>query len=333
MQQTENKVQKNDSQNNILPFIPEGDFYFTKGVEAFRKRKFNLALKWLQKAIEQEPKDPLYHCQMSIVYTEIGEYHSANQLLNEVLRFTEDDYIDCYYLLANNYAHLGLLQDAKKYVLSYLDNEPDGDLSEEAKQLLELIDIDEEDDSSLEKEDELLAYQETLFYHMENLEWGKALPLIEEMMTVFPEYKACEHDYAQVLFYSDFPERAIQLELDLLEKEPASVVSRANLAVFYHAHKQEEESQKYVQALRNVYPVQEQQKLRIAVTFANVGLYQEAINRFRVLSKTVVKNHPSYYRWYSIALYQVGNPSGALNLWKEGCKRHPKLANEEGPWK
>ena len=41
MQQLKNKETK---QNKILPFIPEGDFYFTKGVEAFKKRKFDIAL-------------------------------------------------------------------------------------------------------------------------------------------------------------------------------------------------------------------------------------------------------------------------------------------------
>src|SRR5699024_3984956 len=132
-----------------------------------------------------------------------------------------------------NYAHLGLLQDAKKYALSYLDNEPEGDFSDEVRQLLELVDIDEDDDINIEKEDELLIYQESLFYHMENLERKKALPLVEEMVSLFLEHRPCHHDYARVLFHNGFPEKAIQLELELLESEPSSFVSRANLAIFH----------------------------------------------------------------------------------------------------
>src|SRR5690625_7261513 len=84
-------------------------------------------------------------------------------------------YVDCYYLIANNYAHLGLLNDAKKYANAYLDKESDGEFIEEAKSLLQLIDIEksEEDEWELEDEDELLIYQETAFYHMENCEWEK----------------------------------------------------------------------------------------------------------------------------------------------------------------
>ncbi|MBT2216137.1 hypothetical protein KK120_09915 [Virgibacillus dakarensis] len=335
MQHLENNVRKS-KQNNVLPFIPEGDFYFAKGVEAFRRRKFDRALKWLQKAVEQVPKDPLYQCQMSIVYTEIGAYHEANQLLTNVLQFTGDEYTDCYYLLANNYAHLGLLNDAKKYAVSYLDKEPEGEFSEEAKSLLDLIDIDEDEedeDWDLEEEDELLIYQETVFYHMENMEWDKALPLIEEMITLFPEHTPVNHDYAQALFFSGFQEKAIQLELDLLRDEPNSLVSHANLAIFYNEMEQKAEREKYLQALQNVYPIQEQQKLRIAVTLARTGNFQEANKRFRALLKGIVKNHPSYYRWYSVSLYQAGALSSALALWKEGCGRHPKLAKEEGLWK
>ena len=117
MAQVKNKAK--EKSNNIIPFIPEGDFYFTKGVEAFQNRKFNIAVKWMKKAIEAKPNDPLYQCQMSVIYTEIGAYHAANQLLTNVLQSTE--YTDCYYLIANNYAHLGLLNDAEKYVNLYLE--------------------------------------------------------------------------------------------------------------------------------------------------------------------------------------------------------------------
>src|SRR5699024_3343701 len=96
--------QREKQQKNIIPFIPEGDFYFTKGIESFQKKKFELAIKWMKKAVEAKPREPLYACQLSIIYTEIGSYHEANQILMDLLQKTTC--VDCYYLLANNYAHL-----------------------------------------------------------------------------------------------------------------------------------------------------------------------------------------------------------------------------------
>lgn len=320
-------------QNNVVPFIPEGDFYFTKGVEAFQKRKFDIAVKWLKKAAEAKPEEPLYQCQLSIIYTEIGEFYKANQLLTNVLQTS--GYVDCYYLLANNYAHLGLLNDAAKYVTAYLEKEPDGDFSEEANSLLELIDIEEEEDDEdnweLEDEDDLLIYQETVFYHMEYMEWDEAIPLIEEMMTLFPEHKVARHDYTQALFFSGNEQAAIQMELDALKDDPNSLYSLTNLAVFHHQLNNKMEYEYYIQALLNVYPIHEQQKLRIAITLAKTGYYHEAYLRFRSLVKGIVKSHPSYYRWYSRTLYQEGYQEKALVLWEEGSKKHPKIAKEEGP--
>ncbi len=324
---------KEDKIDNIIPFIPEGDFYFTKGVEAFQKRKFDIAIKWMKKATEMKPEEPLYKCQMSIIYTEIGAYHAANQLLTSVLQ--SSDYIDCYYLIANNYAHLGLLNDAKKYANSYLEKEPDGDFTEEAKSLLELIDIDEEEDDedwNLEDEDELLIYQETAFYHIENMEWEKAIPIIEEMMLIFPEYMMAKHDYTQALFFTGRKQEAIDMELDILAENPNSLYSHINLSLYYYEIGMEQEYEKHIQALLNIYPIHVQQKLRIAVTLARTGLYQEAYPRFRMLPKEKVMSHLSYFKWYSAAAYQNGDPSKALALWEEGCRKHPKLSKEEGPW-
>ncbi|RKQ35552.1 tetratricopeptide repeat protein [Oceanobacillus halophilus] len=318
--------------NNIIPYIPDGDFYFTKGVEAFQNRKFDIALKWMKKAIEQKPNEPLFQCQMSVIYTEIGAYHAANQLLTNVLQ--SSDYIDCYYLIANNYAHLGLLTDAKKYANTYLDKEPEGDFSEDAKQLLELIEIDDDEveDFDLEDEDELLIYQETAFFHMEKMEWEKALPIIEEMITLFPEHQLPKHDYAQALFFSGQTEKAIELEHEFIEEDPRSLYSLTNLAVFYYELNDIEKCNKYIQSLLNVYPIHEQQKLRVAVTLARTANYNEAYNRFRSIAKGKVKNHASYYRWYSITAFHIGEPAKALQYWKEGCNLHPHLANESGPW-
>ncbi|QKY69902.1 lipopolysaccharide assembly protein LapB [Lentibacillus sp. CBA3610] len=332
MQQSENDI--HGYKENIIPFIPDGDFYFTKGVEAFQKQKFDVAIKWLRKAIEAAPKNPLYQCQMSIVYTEVGAYQAASQLLNDVLQSTNDAYTDCYYLLANNYAHLGQLNEAKKYAEIYLDKAADGDFREDAEHLLDLMNSDEENDEwEFDEEDELLVYQETIFQHMEKEEWEKAVPLLEEMMSLYPEHKLIKHDYTHALFFSGYTDDAIRMELDALAEEPNSLHCHNNLAIFYYETGRRKEYQTHIKALLNVYPIHEQQKLRTAITLARTGVYDHAYSRFKRLTGQQLKNHLSYYKWYSITAYQLGESSKALLLWKEGCKRHPELANQEGPWR
>lgn len=324
--------EKKTKENNVTPFIPEGDFYYTKGVEAFKKRKFEIAIKWIQKAIDDKPQIPLYKCQLSIIYTEIGSYHKANQLLTEVLQTGE--YVDCYYLAANNYAHLGLLQDAKKYAQMYLDKKPEGDFSEDAVQLLNYIEIDEEEKEetfSLDNEDELIILQETAFYHLEENNWEKAIPVIEEIMEVFPEHHLAVHDYAQALFYTGRKEEAMHIEEDLLVDYPNNLLSHLNLALFYF----ETEDSRYgdhIQIIANIYPIHDEQKLRIAEVLTKTAHYNLAYRRYQAIYKSRAVERASYYKWYSIAAYHSGHLSKALRLWEEGCKKHPNLSNEEGPW-
>lgn len=323
--------QKEKKQKKLIPFIPEGDFYFSKGVEAFGKQKFEMAKKWLNKAMEANPNDPAYACHLSVVYTEIGFYQEANRLLQDVLE--KGEHLDCYYLLANNYAHLGLFHEAEKNAKTYIEKAPEGDFTKEANRLLHLLDFDEEElETDLELEDDLLVFQETAFYHMENMEWEQALPIIADMLVLFPEHKIAKHDYAQALFHLERKTEAIEIELDILEENPDSLYSYINLAVFYYEIGETDLHEPYIQMLENVYPMQEQQKLRIAQAFARTGYYKEAYFRFRKLAKSQLSVYLSYFRWYSVVAYKLGFVKKAADLWKEGLRRHPGLAELESPW-
>lgn len=328
----------NQRENKIIPFVPEGDFYFSKGIEAFKKRKFELSLKWLHKAMEENPKNPLYLCQASVVHTETGSYHLANQLLTKVLSSHGDRYVDCYYLLANNYAHLGLLQDAVKYATLYLEKAPDGDFSEDAEDLLEILDFtkieDEDEDWIMDEEDDLLIYQESVFYHLERGDWQEALVLLEEMIAIYPDFIQAHHEYHYALFFHGERQRAIDLERKYLEENPYSLYSMMNLVIFYKYEQNINEMDEILRKLINIYPIGEQLKLKMAITFAQAGWYDSAWHRFKILRQSQVKSHPSFYKWYSVTAYELGNLELAKALWKEGCRRHQQILKlDQPPWK
>ncbi|MFQ3544874.1 tetratricopeptide repeat protein [Halobacillus rhizosphaerae] len=326
-------VQEN---TNVIPFLPTGNFYFTHGIQAFQKRRFTAAVKWLKKAMEAAPDEPLYQCQLSVVYTEVGSYHAANQLLTEVLAKFGKEYVDCYYLLANNYAHLGLLNDAKKYVELYIEKSEDGEFDEAAEQLLDMLnsldDEEEEDEWAFDDEDELLIYQETAFYHLEQEEWEQALAVLEEMMQLFPDFSLAQHKYAYALFKNGNEKKALDLEKQWLDKDHTNIHSHVNLAKFLLLQGNDDEAMVHVNRLRNVFPMHDQQKLAVAEILTRAGYYEEAIDRFRKLGNKQVVKRRVYFKWYSIAIYHTGNPSKALQLWEKGCQKFPKLSEEGGPW-
>ncbi|WP_067840241.1 tetratricopeptide repeat protein [Amphibacillus sediminis] len=333
-QKEQNKWKDVQLDKKIIPFIPEGDFYFSKGVAAFYKRKFELALKWLQKAVEANPSEALYPSQMSIVYTEIGAYHAANQILIDVIKEHGSDYFDCYYLMANNYAHLGLLKDAKKYAALYLEKDPKGEFSSETEQLLTILELGlEEEDEWFEQEDELLAHQETAFYHLQRKQWSSALPLLKEMLTRFPDYHIAKHEYSYALFFSGEHSRALEHELDLYQTCHDKLPALCNLAVFHYEQNQTEQAKHYLEELVNIHPIHIEQALRVAITFVHLGCYNQGFQRLSRLPKARLKNHLSYFRALAKAAHGLGRTLVAEQVWQEGCRLHHELTNEQTPWR
>ncbi|WP_027965412.1 tetratricopeptide repeat protein [Halalkalibacillus halophilus] len=316
--------------NNVADFRHDGDFYFTYGVKAFKRKKFQRAEQWFHKAIEFAPANVLFKCQLSVLYTEIKQYHQANDLLQQVLEIGDETYADCYYLLANNYAHLGLFYEAKKYSDLYLEQEPEGDFAEETQNLLMmvnqvLLDDFDEDELEFDEEDEFLIYQETAFYHLEREEWDEALEVLNELMSLFPEYFPAKHEYAYALFQSGNKEEAIALEEEWFEQDRLSLHSRLNLALFYKQARTDETPDHMKNSLMNIYPTSVEKRLKVAVTLAQIGAYEEALIRFQQLRKSALTDYLSYYVWYGVALKQTGIEVEASRLWEEGMRRHPKL--------
>lgn len=328
------KVKQTLNQNkDVLPSLHDGNYCFTKGVEAFHKFRFDISLKWLKKAVYLDQEEPVYKCQLAVVYTEVGYYHKANELLREVAKTFGDRYPDCYYLLANNFAHLGLLQEAKKYCFLYMKLEPQGDFFDDTSALLDLIQTTEEEESDyVMTEDHLLELQEEVFMLLQHHEYEKALPILEEMMEMFPDHILAQHDYAEALFFSGEKEEAIEREKAMFQNQENTLPSIMNLALFLHEAGQTNEASYYIEQLKNIYPMQGDQRLRIATTLSRTGNHEAAYHRFINLESVFKKTHPAYYRWWGYTNYMLGNREKAYVIWEEGTKRFPQLQENCKPW-
>jgi tetratricopeptide (TPR) repeat protein len=332
--QTLEPAEQQARSTNIIPFIPEGDFYYTKGIEAYQNGKLEKAMKWLNKAIEMEPTEVIYHLQKSVIFTELGSFHKAIYILDDIIKEHDDNYPECFYMLAYNYSKLGYMHDAEKFANLYLKMEPKGDFHEQAQELLSYVEEEEEDDElwTTEEEDELIMFQESAFYHLEREEWQLALPILEEMMSLFPEHMLAKHEYAKALFFSGDQKQAVRMEEELLLTEHVSVYTHVNLAVFYHEVGNLDQRDEHLRLLRNIFPIHEEQHLRIACAFSMTGSYEEAVDRFLHLDKRRVKGHASYYKWFSLAAQKAGNGSYAEKLWKEGSRRFNHLSKDDFYW-
>lgn len=322
--------QNKKTKQNIIPFIPEGDFFYTKGMEAFEKGKFQIAIKWLQKAIEKEPDDPIYQSQLAIIYTELGKYNKSNDLLFSIIEQYGNTYIECHYLLASNYANAGQFDKAKKHATIYLQHEPNGDFSEEVKSLLTLFDESEVIEN---KDKELyLFYLEKAFQHMDQKEWKNALSLLEKLYVLNPNKDILKYYFTLALFFSGDQQRAMQEGWQLYIENPACLINYLNFAIFYYERNDMDRSKFMVNVLQNVYPIHEMEKFHLAIVLAKTKNYVEACARFRILTDPSVTLYESYYKWYSYSAFHAGKIKLADQIWKKACEHFSNLQNEPKPW-
>ena len=66
---------------NVVSFNPTGEFYFTKGIKAFQRRDLYKAKKYMNRAYQLEPDEPMIACQLAVSCPDRGDYHVANQQL------------------------------------------------------------------------------------------------------------------------------------------------------------------------------------------------------------------------------------------------------------
>ena len=96
----------------IISFIPDGEFYYNKAIQAMQRDRFDDAHRYLKRATELSPNDSNILMQYGVLVMEEGRFEEAHEILMtaHTLAPTEEEII---FYLAEVHAHLGMLRDAK----------------------------------------------------------------------------------------------------------------------------------------------------------------------------------------------------------------------------
>lgn len=316
----------------ILSFLPNGEYYFKKGLKAYHRQDLNKAKKYLQRAMQLEPGEPMISCQLAIVLTEMGEYEDSNELLQQILEEFDSEMVECHYFLANNYAYLGLFKDAYQHAKRYLELEPDGDFAGDSEELLELLTLESEDmDEELYEEDDLIVKQEHARELLESGYFPKAIELLQSVIEEYPEYWSAYNNLALAYFYLGEVKKAESILMDVLEQSPGNLHALCNLLVFAHYRKQTRKAAKLKEMLKKIQPLVTEHQFKLGATFALVGEFELAYYWLKKLYKYGFDGDGPFYYWLSYASYYTGNEAFAKNVWKKVIEINPEKKGFE-PW-
>ncbi|MBU8906711.1 tetratricopeptide repeat protein [Desertibacillus haloalkaliphilus] len=311
-----------NSRGRIVPFIQNGEYFFERGVIAYRKKDLKKAIQHLERATKLNPMEPVFHCQLAAVVAELGEYERSNEILMHVLADIDESIHECHFFMANNYAYLGLFEKAKQSALQYIESGDNGEFLEDTQDLLDLLDDEVDEDLHVEtdQEDQLILKHEKASRYLEQQQYEKAEALLEEIIKEYPTFWAAYNHLAQALFLQGKTNEGLELAHEVLAQDEGNLYSRCNLVTFYHKIGKSEEVEQLTASLQAIYPLDVNQRFKVAAAFCTIGEYELAYERLRRLQPSALTDYVDFYRCMAVASFHTDREGKAQDYWDKASQ-------------
>lgn len=327
MNQRKRKQAVRDRRPKVIPFSLDATFFFERAVQSLDRFHYDKALKYFRRAVEYEPDNPVNHCNMAGILSEMGRYEESNDILRSVLDKIDPAMTECYYYLANNYANMEKYEDAEDALVRYLETDAEGQFLDEADELLDLLHYELNRPTKLST----IKSKENVYAHdkaRELLEAGRfaeAVRILEEIIGRQPDFLAARNNLGLAYYYMGLFDKSIQTISEVLEAEPGNLHALCNLAIFYQHSNQAKELGELLALLRKTIPFHPEHVFKLATTLGIVGEHQEAYRHFRRLLRSgELSGEPSLHHFAAVAAANIGRFDDAERYWQQAERLDPQ---------
>ncbi|WP_243290340.1 tetratricopeptide repeat protein [Bacillus sp. FJAT-47783] len=325
-----NQVNNRHEQSKVVLLLQDSRYFYRRGLKAYREHNLSLAAKMFHRAMNLSPKDENVLVQLAMIYTELQEYEKSNELLQRIIKEVNPHMTECYYFMANNYAHLGLFHEAHKYALLYEEQNEDGEFDEEINDLLDMLAI-EVDDDLFKDQDDLIVKQEIAKSYLENGQFHKAIEQLCDLIEEYPEFWSAYNNLALAHFYLGEVKEAKNYLSLVLERNPGNLHALCNLLVFYFYERKDDDVRQLVKKLACIHPMLTEHRYKLGATFALVGYYDEAFKWLYSLYRSGFNGDDTFFYWLSYSAYYTGHHELSYKCWEKVLEYNPDKEGSE-PW-
>ncbi|HEY4392287.1 MAG TPA: tetratricopeptide repeat protein [Paenibacillus sp.] len=322
----ENQQPGRSKQAKVLPISMDAGFFFERAVSSLDRFHYDKALKYFRKAVEYEPDNPVNHCNMAGILSEMGNYEDSNTALSIILEKIDPTMTECYFYMANNYANMDMFEEAENALITYLEEDPNGQFLGEAEEMMELLQYELERPAKVTKIKSLAGVLE----HdraRELLEQGKfteAVKLLESIVEDQPDFWAARNNLALGYYYMGKCSKAIETIYGVLEQEPGNLHALCNLAILYQHEGETTLLKELEQKLRKIFPFHQEHLFKLATTMGVLGAHDVAYRHFRRLLKDdELRSDPALYHYTAVAACNIGRLTEAETLWRHVGRLDP----------
>ncbi|WP_010500405.1 tetratricopeptide repeat protein [Paenibacillus elgii] len=311
---------------NVIPMKMDATFFFEKAVQSLDRYHYDKALKYFRRAAEYEPENPVNHCNLAGLLSEMGNYEESNRILQHVLDRIDPTMTECYFYMANNYANMENYESAEKAIIHYLENDPTGQFLEESEEMMELLSFELDRPTKLST----IKSREGLFDHdrarsmLEEGKFSEAVRLLENIISKHTDFMAARNNLALAYYYMGHFDKSVDMIRQVLEMEPGNLHALCNLAIFYQHFGDRESLAELLEVLRKTYPFHQDHVFKLATTMGILSEHEKAFRLFKRLLKTGEAGlDPCLFHYTAVAAYNTGRYEEAQRQWKQAEKFDP----------
>ncbi|MNI20441.1 tetratricopeptide repeat protein [compost metagenome] len=310
----------------VISINMDAAFFFERAVQSLDRFHYEKALKYFRRAVEYEQDNPVNHCNLAGVLSEMGNYEESNRILQQILDDIDPTMTECYFYMANNYVNMDSYELAETSIIHYLENDAVGQFIEESEEMMELLAYELERPTPLTS----IKSRDGLFEHdqaralLEEGKFAEAVRLLEKLIKKHPDFLAARNNLALAYYYMGQFEKSMETIMEVLEIDAGNLHALCNLAIFHQHFGNKEKLEELLSLLRKTYPYQQEHVFKLATTMGILGEHEKAYQLFKRLLKTGEAGlDPCLYHYAAVAACHTGRTDEAQRHWKQVEKLDP----------
>ncbi len=307
--------------NKVVTFERGAEFYFDLAYKYIQKGRLKTALRYIEKAVKLKPHDSFLQFNYAGLLAEQGDIDRSTEVLVNIVKNLDPDYLECYFGLGCNYLQMQKIKKSAEYFSLYLEKDPDGEFSEEAEELLEMLTMIKDANNNLDDEEleKIYKIEEEAIDHLEKREYEKATQKFETVVQMLPNAIPARNNLSLAYYYLGFLDKAIELAREVISYEETNVHANCNLAIFYNKQGTTSWVEKQLRVIGKIHTENEDCLYKIGDTYGSLGKHANAYRTFKKLL-AVDSDNPIYIHLTAVAAFNSKKYKESIRLWEKLSK-------------
>ncbi len=304
--------------NNVIAFERGAEFYFDLGNKKIQKGKLSSALTYIEKAVNLKPNDSFIKFNYAGLLAELGNVELSTEVLLKIVNELDSNYTECYFGLGCNFLQMQKIKKSVEYFSKYLEKEPEGEFSEEAEDLLEMLTMIKDANNNLDDEEleHIYEIEEEAIDHLEKHEYKEAVVKFEQVVEILPNAVPARNNLSLVYYYLGETQKAIELAREVLSYEIYNIHANCNIALFYNKLNLNNWVKKQIKDIKKLNTENPEYLYKIADTLGCLGKHEDAYKVYKKLM-SVESDNILYIHYIAVAAFNSGKYNDSIKYWKK----------------